>query len=414
MNEKKLQFTIDNFPFDDLRLVEKCRTSDYTTVLQNTVIEKDGRQCEYEISFPAMQSSSITYYVDPGKASNKDAWKDPKFYVYFTLHPHWSDPDEKGEVTKEESATGKNIEEFFRKFKIALISAAKRLKEDILPGIMGPERCLDLDKAFADPIPHEKFPKGHPKQRQPDLSKSRQLQAALWTQDLTKKKEDNNSKKRKQSNDQLLVPETTHIIYTSIFDAVPVKVNKKGQKSKHAKEVIKKEKITKYADMKKFVYASNADAAVNSSSNRSTLISETRMKSPTINWDPVKGTPGEVKWKLAEMKIIYCNSKTTSRELDENAITHLKESRQKAMAEFRLPQEDESSSSSSEENDSGEEDYDDSYESQKRRKHTNNKHSNVSISHEMNVDDAEENNPEETEQYERAREEALSSVEKND
>lgn len=413
--EKKLHLTMENFPFDSLRLADKGRVSDYETVQQNTFIEKDGRLMDYDIEFPSMQSSSISYYVDPKKNDPTE----PKFYVYFTLHPHWTDPKPDGKVSKEESESGKLVEEFFKKFRVALIAAAKRLPQEALESIMGVDRSQDLEKAFADAIPHEKFPKGHPKQNQQNLDKSRQLQAALWSQDQTKKKVDGNNK-RKDSEDLLLVPQTTHAIYTSIYDAVPIK-KKKGSKKRRNNNKGKEEelevnrgKIVKYDDMKKFVFSSSACAAHNTAKSRATLISDTRLMAPVINWNPSKNTAGEQKWKLAMMKIFYCNAKAHSRDLDDSQVAQLMESRKRAMADFRLPEDDDDDSSDEEDSDEEEGSGDaDSYESIKRKKLSMQAHQEIktSTSNSMNVDN-DRDEAENTEEYRQAVESAHEALKK--
>lgn len=371
MTTARLKYTMDNFPFDKLRvgsMKEKtARISDYKDVHQSTFIEEDGAMRNYTIEFPELVSTSISYYIEK---DGKNLLY-PGLYLNPELHHLWSTKDKQGNPTK--SPNGLKIEKFFEDFVIALQRELRLLNETERGQIMG-SRFMKLNEhteLIADIAKHPLYDKKHQtKAGLPNETKSKTIPMVLWTQDETKKKQNNNTNDKKkyanvfsslnnnaqvdtsgeqavkklkvhegsmvaryrqqqqqqqeqsakEGSDVLKVPDTNLQIYTKIFDLTPEymrilkKIKASNNKRKRSdlddenEEVM--EKLTDYRDVRRFIYS--AQGHPNGTSNRAEMLSIPTVLGPSLHWEPQAnggGVPATIRFTIDELIVLRCTEK---------------------------------------------------------------------------------------------------------
>lgn len=371
-SKARLSFTLDNFPFDRLRVGtmanRTAKKSDYGTVHQQTFVEENGENMNYEIEIPEFHSSSISYWLD------KDGKNllNPDFYLNPELHHEYSKLDEKGDPKK--SPNGLAYETFELKFKAALGREIRKLSDTERGQIMGAS-FMQLGKdtqLIFDIATHPKNDK-----ELPDKTKSKTIPMALWTQDETKRNLNNtqNNKRKyahlkpsssmlnnttttstttindnkgsaqagkklklpngsivtrianeqkqqqeqqqqqQQGDDLIRVPDTNTVIYTPCYDMTTNTM----QSGRYTKKQISGEeplpKCTKYEEIKPFVASSLGH--FNGSGVRSDLLVMTKVLGPSLLWKPSDGgIPAKIRFTISEIVFVECSSTRNKRGLN--------------------------------------------------------------------------------------------------
>src|SRR5277367_5788991 len=201
-NSKRMQYTIDNFPFELLRVGNKeknSKKSDFGSIHQFSKIETSKNNLEdYEIVLPLLSSNLISYYIDP----HGNNVMNPSFYVHLVLHPNWSEIDPKTNfLSKKESGSGRRLEIFWDKYIAAWNRECLKLDDNDRCWMMGIqyENVNDKTVFISSICKHPKYPKKHINEGRLNYDKSKTLSIALWTQDVTKR-DPNADKKKKYNN----------------------------------------------------------------------------------------------------------------------------------------------------------------------------------------------------------------------
>src|ERR1700761_2233072 len=339
-SSKRLTFTIENFPFDKLRVgnkKERSKKSDFNTVHQYTHVElTDNVFSEYQIDMPVMQSKSITYWID-AKGNNL---RNPSFYVHPILHPLWSTLNEKGEVSKKTSTTGLAIEAFWEKWREAVKRECLKLSEDDRIWMMGPNyENVTKDTIFIEPIAlHPKYPEKHAKAGRRDTDKSKGILMSLWKMNPSKKTTESKKKYSKlastmsqqlqqqkpQENDGLImVPDTDIGIISSIYDCIKKKNNSKNDD--------RGEKAKTYYEIYKFIY--NSEGHPNATSSNGDMRIKVSVLGPSINW-AINNTPGTAMHTINDMKITRFASSKNSQSISAEKIQEIDKEDEKADSEY--------------------------------------------------------------------------------
>lgn len=328
MAEKKPCYTIENFPFDLLRVGANDEkgyiTNKFGSAHQMIYVEiEPGIYKEFEIERPPMPSNSFNYWYE-GESNAKK----PNFYLHMILHPKWGDRDKSGEVSKTTGATGLKVAAFLDNFENALKRELRKMKDDDLEVMMGYDRAHD--NKWIEPIAqHPKHEKGHKRANLPNTDKSPSWKTALWIQDRTKKAENagknqKNQKPKKGNSGVIQVPDTNIDIFTKFYDT---SVNKNN-----------KEPAGDYQDIKKLIY--KPDAHPNSAPTICDMLSSGKLLTPSILWKPGDNAIGKVQFKILEHVTMVCNPRSYSRELSDEKATEIENAKARAMEEFGMVQEE--------------------------------------------------------------------------
>lgn len=330
------------FPFDKLRLDEKkdVNFSKFKTAHQGMKIETSpGVREDFYLSFPAMKSHSITYYID---ANNNNILK-PSLYAHFELHPEWNVDNHKV------SPTGRFVEEFWEKLRAAVNRECLKMSEDDRITMMGEckmSTAPDADTEFTVPVAnHPEYPPKHPKAGRRDPNRTKVIDMAIWTGDLTKPKADDKKKKfsnvkssvvpdaratKAQEEQELVIPDTNTILYANIY--LLTDEHRKRVGAAKAAEPVKD-----YSLVRPIIF--NAGGHPNANNINADLASEYTILSPSITWGMDKN-PGNIKNKIRELRVYRVKERSFNRALTANEIASAKEKVKKNMAELGMSDDD--------------------------------------------------------------------------
>ena len=324
-------FTIENFPFDNLRISSKADSikSDFGDVHQPTKLLVDDQLVNYRIEWPPMVSDSATYYIPKGNNS-----QDPRLYLHPRLHPQW----ENGHAT---SPSGLKIEAFEKKFLEAVNRECEKLNETDRGWIMGSDfkKNKASERSFIEPMANfPTYQDSHPKAGDSNEDKSKTLHMSIWTADVEKRALNDKNKKKlptKPSADgspakatagqnELIIPGTNIIIYTAIYDTT-LKSRARG------------EKITKYEECKRFIYSSSGEE--NASPTNAELLVKLVTLAPSVCWKPADNKKGKFSWKISDMTVMKFAPRSYSKALSAEQLDQIALETKRAMEEYGLHEE---------------------------------------------------------------------------
>jgi hypothetical protein len=397
---ERLSFTINNFPFDKLRLgtlkEKTAKISDFKDCHQETFVEHEGKLRSYKIDFPHMKSASGSYFLEPlGKNMLT-----PKLYINPLLHHQWSTLDSDGKFSKKKSKSGEEIETFLQKYADAIKAQAMLMNEDERMNIMGPRfEIIDKDTVIMAPLAkHPKHDKTHPtKPNRPNEDQSKTLDMQFWCQDETKRNNNsaNNANKRKYANvhssivhgdggivntndtpsqhagkklaipsnsiinkpnsavvtklntaieDEILrIPDTNMLIYTRVYDMTNKKANRNSLISGggKGKKEDPPEPIKDYRELIPFIY--NSGSHPNASTVRVDMLILVTILGPTIHWIPStnEGSPGTIRFTICDLIILESSRKQYSKGLNEERYKKIQQEREELKKTFGFEDEDE-------------------------------------------------------------------------
>lgn len=333
--EKRLHFTIYTMPLDRLRLGTRAKGSTSSSFGDSHVysyVEDDlGNFMDYEIELPFMKSSSLVYYVDEEQKNLMN----PSFYLRPQTQPRWSERDAKtGKVSKQTTAGGDALEKFMEDYKEAFERECRKMAEQDRVFLMGVgfaklKETTDLIKPIVD---FSLYPKDHPRTPgYPNEEKSKNFKIALWVQDKTKHEAGESKKKFKfapkpgttpvkEEEETILVPDTNQLIFTHIYDNVPISAAEQRRRNNNLRATsspsIKGKRAHKYdPEIKKFTY--NSGGHHNAMKRDSELFSQATILAPSLRFVPKDNKVGEVMIKMREWIVKGCNSRSFSTELSD-------------------------------------------------------------------------------------------------
>jgi hypothetical protein len=320
-------YTIDNFPFDLLRVggndEKGYKPNDFGSAHQLTFVEVEpGIYKEYNIRRPPMLAPSITYWVN-----KKGDPKKPNLYHHLPLYPKWGEKNSKGEVSRTTNKTGDKMMEFTVKFKNAIIRELKKLPDNDRRTIMG-YKVANSTEWIDDIAQHPLYEEGHKYANQPNTDKSPSIATAIWLQDTSKNEKDDKKsggKKKKSNSDVLKIPDTQTIIFAKFFwspNPIPTEEEK--------------EPLMEYSKIKRFIY--NSENHPNASHVIADTVSSGQFLTPCILWKPKEGHIGKVQFKQSEIVFTVCNPRSYSRALTDERIQEINDERASALEEFGIVQ----------------------------------------------------------------------------
>lgn len=331
MGKDKLIYTMDNFPFDKLRLGtgdSGTHASTFGTVHQKTYIEiEKGIFEDYEIDFDPIMSPSVSYYIPESGGDDRD----PKFYLHPQLFPQWGDKDpETGAISKKKNPIGIKYEEFSKKFQETLNALVPNLQKHEINQIIGASVLTTFKDSYIDDIVKHPLYDAKDKLRgnTANEDKSKTFSLSLWTKNVAKNPDNRNSKKsnNKRTNDgekkiddsdgdgSMKVPNTDVVIFTSFY----LNNNKSAEKA--------------YANVRKYFYSSKNYENANTDQYDTIIVP--RILAPSILWKPKDGKRGVVQFTASRIVIKGQKKRNFSRELDEETVKKNNEKAEDAMAMF--------------------------------------------------------------------------------
>lgn len=341
MSTKRVIFTIDNFPFDKLRVgnkKENSKKSDFSSVHQFSKIETSpGVLEDYGIDNPATTSDAVSYYLPKG-AENK-----PSLYLHPILHPHWATKTSTGE--RQTTPTGLKIEAFWEKFNEAWTRECLLLSEGDRIFMMGmPFAKVNENTIFLAPVAkHPNHSDKHPLlPGQPDEDKPKTIHMAVWTQDVTTRAVTDNKKKFANPNttansgsSDFMIPDTNVAVLASIYDTRSQKKGNTNKRDHNATNAAASgEKITKWEDFKQFTY--NAEGHPNANSTNGTLLAKTTILGPSANWNLKNPGPATLMIKVCQLSVMHYSERNYAKGLSTDRLQQLEKEKQEAMAELGI------------------------------------------------------------------------------
>ena len=345
---KRLNFTMDNFPFKDLCIAQRneLSLSTFDTIHQTTKVRTaNGQSEEYSITFPeGMKSDAISYYIDAAQRNLMN----PTLYLHPTVYPLWTTLDSEGNNTRDED--GMKVEEFFKQWTLAFYREWIKLSEDDRQWIAGDRQGLASATDLLEPmVQHPKFPKTHPKSGKRDTEKPPTLAMAIWSGDVTKRKQENDKKKKfaylKKNADEnevkpstdFMIPDTNEIIYCDIRDVSRQNIKRVGKEKAS-------ERIHDYGKIKHMTY--NKDGHPNASDTNCELLNDLTILGPSLLWTPSKNQPGVAKLKVSKLTNTYWKPMSHSAGMSADQLNTIEEKAAKKKALFGLADEDSEDDSS--------------------------------------------------------------------
>ena len=349
-------FTIQDFPFDALRITPKkdcIKSADFGVVHQPVKVEVEGELVDFRLKWPLLLSDAASYYIPAGNSG-----QEPRLYLHPLVHPKWETTkiDADGVTTHTTSPTGLALEEFEAKFLEALNRECAKLSDSDRMWIMGAnfQRSKKTDDTFVENfIKHPNYPKKHPKADTPNEDKSKTFAMSLWTQDVTKRAQTDKNKKKFPSKTtadddnnpdsptktptgaaELMIPGTNTVIYTSIYDMS----KSKKRRASATGEVESGQKLTKYQDVKKFFYSASGEE--NASSTNSELLSEFTTLGPSICWKPAANVIATIGWKTSEMIVMSHKPRSYTNAISPEKTEELKKRTALAYEEYGIKADD--------------------------------------------------------------------------
>ena len=273
--QKKTKVIYDyrKFPFDKLSIVTEgeglIRNKEFKSVSMSTRVDGGDYGISFEHAFKAGPIIYLVFKDDPNK---------PTLRLRFTLNPRWEDKGPDGRSLRKESENGKNVREFWVKYRERLIELLKALPKDTLIELIGAKRAANIEESLNDVV---SFPDVEGKEGVPDEEKSMQFKCMVWTGNYK------TMKKPPPREELLMIPGTDIVIYTNIRKVFGDGSLDDGKR------------IVEYEKLKRFFYCK--DVNPNATKRYFALTAEPVLNAPSLSY--CKTGEGSVKIPLGSLNI---------------------------------------------------------------------------------------------------------------